>query len=115
MSELGQKLIAEVRRVAAENPDFIYPRDISGGVKSCVYIKDGCPSCIIGHALWNIGLIDAKFKGDHMALSDIGHVILQYGWGIETGEIEWLHKVQQYQDQLNPWGQAVRYADGELD
>lgn len=115
MSTLGQKLIYEARRVAAANPDFVYAKVPEGYAKRCVYLQDGCPSCIIGHALWNVGLINEEFKGDNLALSDIGHVVLHYQWHLDVGEIEWLYRVQVFQDQGKPWAGAIQYADREID
>jgi len=109
MSELGQKIIAEVRAKAAADPEYLYPRTEAGG---CSYLRNGQPSCIVGHALWNLGLIDAQWKGDDLGISDISHIINHEGWELTIGEIDWLSKVQDNQDNGWPWGQSVARADG---
>ena len=63
MSELGAKLIASVRKFAAERPDYVYRNadDKHPSRSGCVYFtKDGKPSCLIGHALAELGLLDAQ-------------------------------------------------------
>ena len=120
MSELGEKLIAEVRRVAAVNPDYVYEE------VSCAYVKDGKPSCLVGHALWNTGVIgpdsnlDApiskglygKTRANYANFADLAPFLdLQ----LETCEITWLGDVQDAQDDGTPWDSSVRNADWRLE
>lgn len=107
MSDLGEKIIAETRKVAASSPDFIY-KQING---ACKYIDNGSPSCIIGRALWNLDIIDAKCEWDKFANSSIEGVVSQEDWDIDPDEVEWLSDVQNYQDTGYPWGRAISYAD----
>ena len=111
MSELGQKIIAEVRKVAAEHPDYIYQKIDGVSHGSCLYIYNNKPSCIIGHALWNVGLIDANWKGDTRAISDIRSIIGCEGWPLDSSEINWLAAVQHSQDRGTTWSGSVRAAD----
>ena len=104
MSELGQKLIAEVRKVAGERPDFIAPGD-------CVYVSDGQPSCLIGHALWNLGLVDENTEYRHLNDEGITAASAFLNLDIEGLEIDWLSEVQIYQDARFAWSDAVQRAD----
>lgn len=112
MSELGLKLIAETKRVAAENPDYIYKRDHRDG--GCHYVVDGKPSCLLGHALWNLGVIGADFtkrfdSDGNNALDDLGIEFLLEELRLELDfeEINYLGQVQGRQDSGRPWGKAV--------
>lgn len=115
MSEIGQKFIAEVRNVAASNPDLVYvaPGPEPGPVEGndCVNVYAGQPSCIIGHGAWNLGLIDASFEhanenaGGLYALTKFCQVVL------DANEARWLAWVQGSQDAGHSWAQSVLYAD----
>lgn len=112
MSDLGKRLIASVRKFAAERPDYIYKNaDNNYPWKvGCVYFtKDGNPSCLIGHALADFGLLNGQ--PDICGTSSINNVVKQYGWEIDSRELEWLVDVQMFQDSLKTWGQAVALAD----
>lgn len=108
MSDLGCQLIAEVRKVAADNPLFQY---YNGEDESCKYISNGGPDCLIGHALWNIGLIDADWQGDRQSRSDIRNIVEWAEWELDASEVDWLAHVQQSQDNSCPWGRCIRQAD----
>lgn len=113
MSDLGQRLIGLVRKHAENNSDFIYPED------DCVYVKDGQPSCLIGQALWDEGLIDStlpsSWNGKIVSDDD------DFGPGIasmldlelDAEELTWLRAVQSRQDYHLPWGKAVQITDAE--
>ena len=125
MSEAGQKILAEVRKVAAEQPDYVYP------FLRCKYMSDeGRPMCIIGHALFNLGYLPTP-----VPLIYEGHgvetVLDRLNIQVDMAEVYWLNKVQEAQDghavihsrhipsmtkfdRRLTWGDAIRYADGEL-
>lgn len=107
MSELGQKIIAEVRKAAEDRPEYVCPKVFD----QCEYIRDGGPSCIVGHALWNVGLINPSWEGDDWGDSSIKNVIAIEGWPLTIGEINWLSRVQESQDDGYPWGRSVARAD----
>lgn len=121
MSEIGQKLIAEVRKVAAERPDHVY------GPANCQYMVNGQPSCIMGQALYRLGYLPSE-----VPIEDITINLMLSKLGIEVApdELTWLCHVQNAQDgrvslashgpgivsmrdRRLSWGQAVQYADGE--
>lgn len=116
MSELGQKLIEIVRRKAAENPGFTYTSPIPDST-SCWYVHDGKPSCLIGQALWEAGLIDDTIDEDDNS-SSFRHLLRYKGgvhsWHVEHDEANWLALAQSWQDKKYPWGHAVQQADAGI-
>lgn len=108
MSDTGQKIINEVRLVAAANPDFVYePPDDEG----CVYVRDGEPSCLIGHALWRLGYIDAELErhreGPNHNWDGAPDLLDHLGLHLDDSESEWVAVVQSRQDDGQPWGHTV--------
>lgn len=107
MSTIGQKLIDAVRATADSNPTYIYDNNYG-----CCYVRDGQPSCLVGHAAWNLGLIDATFEregANRAAVCDLSDIL---GLGLDDGESFWLSTVQDHQDTGYPWIEAVAGADG---
>ncbi len=111
-NEIVDKLMAVVREVAAEKPDFVYDAPYGG----CVYVADKQPSCIVGQAAWRLGLIDASFEKDEMDNS-AGVTTFLRTIGADLGDDETLYgrefldAVQEKQDQGVPWGEAIQEAD----
>jgi hypothetical protein len=104
MSEIGQKIIAETRKVAAETPGFVY-RGL------CQYVDGGRPACLIGHALWNLGLIDETLE--HLSVNDdaVRFVTNHLDIALDEAEESWLNLAQSRQDNGFPWGTSVVRAD----
>lgn len=114
------ELIQEVRKIAAERPDFIYSGQPNGSHCLCSYFgraigdEAGSP-CIVGQALKNLevpmeGLREVEHAGEDSDIStvlDRGYVDIEY-----TGsEAMWLAKVQMKQDDGETWAKAVEEAD----
>ena len=114
------ELIQEVRKIAAERPNFVYGKQ---GVDndSCSYFgrdvgdETGSP-CIIGQALKNLGVDTSRLKEaeDHLAddlvissALDAGHIEIAY----TDREAQWLLHVQTKQDSDETWAKAVEEAD----
>lgn len=122
MSELGEKLIGTVRALATNNPDFIYEAPDN---RSCVYVLDGLPSCIVGKALWAHGLIGASLEtagnivstakdglGQQPAnVSAANDLFVWLGIELDEHEADWLLAVQEAQDESHSWGFSVVTAD----
>lgn len=126
MSEFGQLLIAEVRKVAALNPDYVY------GPPLCMYLNEnGRPSCIIGHALFNLGIY--TYSNPEWEGKGITELLGLLGHQIDPVEMNWLNAVQRAQDgrvhrkvttddgySLNQyelrrsWGKSIECADRAL-
>ncbi|ANA86440.1 hypothetical protein BH762_gp079 [Gordonia phage OneUp] len=114
MSELGQKLISEIRVLATENPDR---------VAECKYFEDGDartePCCIVGHAAHNLGvshLLVKEAETDSMWGSWNLREITELPIAEELSESErkWIDLVQSNQDRKDRWEFAVEAADEEV-
>lgn len=114
------ELIQEVRKIAAERPDFIYSNqgvdtDLCSYFGRAVGDESGSP-CIIGQALKNLGVNTSRLKqaeddyddGTNIAAAlDEQFIDLTY----TVQEARWLDKAQSAQDFGNPWAKAVEVAD----
>ncbi|AOZ63786.1 hypothetical protein SEA_WEASELS2_208 [Rhodococcus phage Weasels2] len=120
-------LIAEVKKIAAANPDHIYTdkRDSMGfGQATCFYERNGKPSCIMGQALHTLGVpieelmaFDTTHQGSIVSLlTKYGKYDShdEYGEDLVSKKLVWLNDVQYLQDTLKPWGVAVESAYGNL-
>lgn len=102
-------LIAQIRKIASENPDYEYRREHN----NCVYVeevRDGEyePACIVGIALVNLGIeaerldIDKEFSEMYEDFVEEDHDL----------HVDWIQTVQCVQDnQFNSWSKAVHGAD----
>lgn len=113
-----EKVVAEVRRIAAENPDFIYENSVG-----CAYGRrdadtgEVVPDCLIGHAFYALGVSGetlAEWGGaDSPKVSEL--IMRHYTPGLVTSrESIWLEEVQSGQDNNLPWIAAVSVADQEV-
>ena len=101
-------LWAEVKKVAAERPDYVYSEE------PCQYQYDGKPSCIVGHALHRLGVsiealeaLDAAQEGGGVPASGLPSYLPIL---VEEGSRSALLSVceaQEAQDDGIPWGEAV--------
>ena len=106
------RVVAEVRRLAAQHPDAVYepPDDI------CHYDKGtagGAEGCLIGQAARNVckPLYDLCLCAGPKD-ADIAQVLStnkQQGVGVQ--QIGWLTEAQEAQDSANTWADAVELAD----
>lgn len=88
------------RAVIEKGDGYIYPkRDVEG--PTCVYKEDATPSCIVGHVLSYIGLLDEAIDG-------MGPVGLQPWRRQFTDNALWaLGRAQSLQDKGETWGEAL--------
>lgn len=117
----SKELIEEVRKIAKENPDFVYAKQVGRTTDdNCSYfgraIGDGLGTpCIVGQALKNLELdISALEIHEVQGLGiAIGVVLERELLGIAYTETDrrWLDRVQFSQDLMGSWGEAVEYAD----
>lgn len=106
MTQQGQAIIQAVRDVAAGNPLHVY------GTGNCVYVRQGLPACLIGRALWNLGLIDGSLEGLMVNGARAGELVEgRLGIALSQDESFWLERAQEAQDSGYAWMDAVRIAD----
>lgn len=108
------ELIAATRKIAASRPGHVYDPPAVGGAHvhdggDCVYSLDGQPSCLIGHALEDLGLLGVAAKAGNETSIDtlIGRIGLQF----TRRQRQWLKQVQTLQDGGESWGSAVADTD----
>lgn len=108
MTATGESIIKAVRSIAAERPSHAYAQ-----ADGCAYVLNGKPACLIGHALWNLGLLGPSIEDLRWNIMGIDSLLddkLDIPVGSE--EMGWLSLVQEHQDMGLPWGEAVEMADG---
>ena len=116
------QVIEEVRRLAAEQPDFVYgTQEGAGGTCSyfgCAIGDTSGQACIVGQALANLNVDMSGLKRKEE--SDLG---LAIGEALLLGKVDipyteedarWLDNVQYNQDEDETWAQAVAMADKEM-
>lgn len=112
------ELEAEVRRLAAERPDFVYARPSGTTWGSCVYAHDGCGSCIMGQALINVGIPVEWFTESGTRntwgigeLISLLHFEERIADDFDRRATDWFSDVQTQQDLSNKWSDAIARAD----
>lgn len=107
---------AEVRRLAAAKPDYIYKKPVIvsesdlgpwASYASCLYIDPNTNkgSCIFGQALSNLGF---TFRPSHEGGS-VYNILREAIPGVSVPQ--WFTVVQRHQDGGQPWAVAVALAD----
>lgn len=120
-----KQLVAAVRKVAAEKPDYHYRQENA----FCTYFKRAgdeqfVPSCLVGHGLAAVGVTpDELIKDDSFVVSGANTVSVEGlasdpDSGLKFTDVgtamSWLMKAQGVQDDDGTWGEAVRAADEEF-
>lgn len=111
MTEIGERLIGLVRQKAGERPDYVYH---APGGDTCAYVVNGEPSCLIGHALFEAGVIDAEFERHEDNCHVFSFLYPELGLHLSPDELNWIDLVQNAQDANKPWGEAVKVGDNRL-
>lgn len=120
---IEHRVVREVRRLVAENPDFKYQipsvydecegKPVQGD--SCLYVFDGKGSCGVGQALVNTGDLDPARPfgkaGQHVENTGAALVTEYLGLRLPTKQKVWLEKFQEEQDDGKSWAQAELEAD----
>lgn len=118
--------------VEEKGADYVYPRELDeyGDLTedSCLYVKNGAPSCLVGHALHSLGVpleaLSANEGAGAAALLDYleidGFVTFEKGEADEEG-YRGLSKVQSLvfyaqakQDTGTPWGESLNVAREQI-
>lgn len=106
--ETAVRLIEEA--IELKGADYVYePVSIEPGVSTCMYMQDGEPGCIVGHALHSQGIDLSLHEG---ILAGATLRALQSGGllTVTNKAASFLEWVQIYQDDSMPWGQALQEA-----
>lgn len=117
MSINTKDLIAEVRKVAESNPNYVYygEKAQNMGAFGCSYLadafgdRDGQP-CLIGQALRNLKITVPK-SHEH---TDIASLLKECEIDVvisDSEDVKWLQRAQGRQDSGYSWGQAIHYAN----
>lgn len=101
-------IVAAIRALAAENPNYVYEPDSSDG--ACRNLPSmSQPGCIVGQALLKVGVPWEVLKPyDTAAYSGIRPIL---GFSGESVAANWIRKVQYQQDDQKTWSVAVANAD----
>lgn len=120
----AEDVVAEVRKIAAEMPDFVYTdqgADLGPGefTAPCSYLgrsvgDEQGQACIVGTALQRLGVSrdDLLEQEGNCALDAVRLLLSPTEPRLPVRY--WLAHVQQAQDTGFSWGDAVRMADGEV-
>lgn len=113
LSELDQRFIdAITEAVKTKGEDYTYPEEeMSPGDEGfptapmCRYVTtDGRPSCIIGHALWNMGItVPPQLEG-----KNAGEALFHLLPGLSVGVVHAASEAQDMQDAHETWGEALK-------
>ncbi len=114
------KMKNAIKRVMKGKLKFIYDSE-----HGCFYIQDGCPSCLIGCALHDLGvkktILSQLDKGGRYnipcAVLDDGfaRTLALNSWSIDYNALQFAAKVQDYQDEGVPWNQCYEVGLKSLD
>lgn len=103
------------RAIEERSADYVYVAPEAG---SCVYFRDGKPSCIVGLALLYVGLTAEEVVDCAGNVGvDVNRLIEKLGVKhlLTIEAIDLLDAVQDRQDSKEPWGTAYRRALQELE
>jgi hypothetical protein len=109
-----EQLVLEVRKLADENPEFIYSPgvDFNGDPNhNCLYNPSNeQPGCIFGQAFINLGNpVPEDLEGVY-----INDILDGFAIGTELEVRKWLQSVQINQDDGKPWGICIETADDDM-
>ena len=112
----AKDVVAKVRELAAESPDFVYPTASRGNDVDCFYLPDerfGQPACIFGQALLALGADrEVLARADSNPIGTPVNALLgDLGVIKDDDSADWFWTVQSKQDTRTPWGEAVWVAD----
>ena len=99
-----KELENEVRKLAKENPDYVYPR-----VRKCMYNPDKeQPGCIFGQALARLGISGLPEGNTISTLIEVRKVSITE---FTDRDLAWARDVQIAQDSGKTWSLAIKRAD----
>lgn len=105
-------LVAAVRELAAESPEFVYEAPVGEFCKYVHRTDEGhlIGGCIVGQAALKVGVPIEKLQSfDSWDDGSAGNAFSEFSISPEV--LNWLQRVQESQDAKSPWGDAVAHAD----
>lgn len=112
-----KKVIEQVRKIAKENPDFVYTNQ--GDVDAAEYSYLGRSmsepnvgqGCIVGQALLDLGVTREEMVEAGIEGTTASEALMRLGINSGSMYSQYLDFVQDMQDIGEPWGRAVEFAD----
>jgi hypothetical protein len=101
----------EVKRLARQEPDMVAKAEY---VQYVGPSKTPTPACILGVALYNLGVpMNTLRTNNKESIKEVLSVLFEdeLAWDVFTEEIEWLSAVQIYQDDETNWRESIRLAN----
>lgn len=106
------RAIELLREVVAESgEDYRYELIETGYGSACHYAHNGCPSCLVGHALHRAGMTVNQLAALDGQDNDIATVPLPVGVELTSFAREVFAVAQDAQDIRQPWGMALSAAE----
>lgn len=112
-----------VRTIAALNPHHVY--HAPDGSSRCQYVDTDTdpetgldverPGCIMGYALSYLGVSFEMLEHNLGIVELLDELREQAPTREEDRAMRWFGKVQEFQDNHDEWGEAVRWADEDLE
>lgn len=101
-----------LREIVAGFPDgYAYEQVPWQDTTACVYTVDGEPSCLIGHLFHRLNIVVPEW---HQPMP-VHIVVPRVAAGVFTDDaLTYLYYVQQAQDAVMPWVDALKFADNVM-
>lgn len=117
LTDKDRQFIDAIRAIVAETgEDHVYERIDDGNDphRSCWYVHDGQPSCLIGRALHRIGVpLDLLARNEGTSALSLMEDIGGFSYTVRLAA-DLAQDVQDGQDKGNTWGDALRVFDHRL-
>lgn len=106
-------IVRRITELATENPDHVYQMDRAGRCANVHESERGGwePGCIVGKALIDLGVEPEWFVRNALVESGIVTVVRRMGLNYSRNpQLNFIVDVQDYQDEHNSWGHALKKA-----
>lgn len=104
-----------LRTAVKGREDYVYPWWEAGGSRACKYVRDGAPSCLVGHALHALGIpldtltvLDSYQNGSGVAAGTLPQHLPSGTLTVEAAGV--FGAAQTAQDTGESWGEALASA-----
>lgn len=108
-----EKIMATLREVVAERPEFIYQKPLAseGNVAVCRYVHGDVPGCLVGQVLHRLGVsLGTLSVHEGQPAHSLADTL-----DIGSQAVRWaLNAAQTAQDGGSTWGEALACAEREF-